>query len=128
MPRILAAALVMLVTVPVAARAQSATNFDGTYHGVSFEMLVGAGRRCVPPSPGSKPKDLTVAGGVARLPYTKALGTTVVFEGTVAPDGTSTLRNETGDTVTVLFDNVGGVTGRLNYYHGCSYTFVWRKA
>ena len=113
---------------PVAAQAPTPaptmTAFDGTYAGVSRTFLESemsshsANRACVP---NGQPGLLTIAGGVARYPTSRA-GT---WEGSVNAQGVVVMHGPSGMRFDGQIDGRGTVTGRLTSY--CGYQLVWQK-
>jgi len=106
-----ATAACMLATPAAAqARAPTTTAFDGTYAGVSRTFLESemsshsANRACVP---NGQPGLLTIAGGVARYPTSRA-GT---WEGSVNAQGVLLIRGPDRERIDAQIDGLGTVTG-----------------
>jgi hypothetical protein len=110
---LMAAALAM----PISAHAQAVTTYDGTYNGVSI-----TGTGCTPPV--LIPRPLTINNGTAQ--FAGGLTGTLVFQGSVTPQGSLTMRSSTASVVTGRIDPAGKVTAGTGGV-GCTMMYVWQK-
>lgn len=125
-------AIVALVAVPTAVRAQAPSTFDGTYRLVAStkvtQTYTSKGGQSVP-CPDRAAGPLTVQGG--RAQYTSETGR--ALSGTVGPQGQLAMRAvEPGQSRAVELSVSGSIdaagTARARQVgFGCSYDFVWQR-
>ena len=108
---------------PIAAAAQGAGTFDGTYRGVSVTVAKYSANnpyregRCPPPSH-PRPATLRIANGVVRGGP---------FEGTIASDGALKMRTESAFVVEGRIDGQGSLRAQGSGSY-CVWNYVWQKA
>jgi hypothetical protein len=112
-----------ILAVPAVVQAQSATAFDGTYAGVSRQLVLDTTphHQC-PPGGGIGP--LTIASGSAQTRWGDGM-----LQGQVTPQGQLTMRATNAAHFDGQVDSRGLVKGRtLNgSQYFCGYDVTWQK-